>query len=74
MSDGIEWLERAAEAPAPSPDEGWAVLYDLAQALERIGENARALAVLLEVEADAGTYRDVRGRIELLSRAQAGKA
>ncbi len=74
VSDGIEWLERAAEAPAPSPDEGWAVLYDLAQALERIGENARALAVLLEVESDAGSYRDVRGRIELLSRAQAGKA
>ena len=26
----IEWLERAAEAPAPTPDAGRALLYDLA--------------------------------------------
>jgi hypothetical protein len=49
------------------------VLYDLAGALERMGEGARALAVLLELEADAGAYRDVRQRIELLSRAEAGR-
>jgi hypothetical protein len=73
-AEGIEWLERAAEAPAPAAEEGWALLYDLAAALERSGEGARALAVLLEVEADAGAYRDVRERIDLLSRAQAGKA
>jgi hypothetical protein len=73
-SEGIEWLERAALAPAPTVDEGWSLLYDLADALERTGERARALAVLLELEADAGAYRDARGRIELLSRAQAGKA
>ena len=72
-AEGIEWLERAAEAPPPSPDEGWAVLYDLAGALERSGEGARALAVLLEIEADAGRYRDVRQRVEVLSRAQAGR-
>jgi tetratricopeptide (TPR) repeat protein len=74
MSEGIEWLERAAEAPAPAVEEGWSLLYDLADALERTGESGRALAVLLELEADAGDYRHVRGRIELLSRAQAGKA
>jgi tetratricopeptide (TPR) repeat protein len=73
MAEGIEWLERAAEAPPPSPDEGWAVLYDLADALERSGESARALAVLLEIEADADGYRDVRQRVDVLSRAQAGR-
>jgi tetratricopeptide (TPR) repeat protein len=72
-AEGIEWLERAAEAPPPSPEEGWAVLYDLAGGLERSGESARALAVLLEIEADAGHYRDVRQRVEVLSRAQAGR-
>jgi tetratricopeptide (TPR) repeat protein len=71
-AQAIEWLERAAEAPASTAEDGWAVLYDLAQALHGIGEGARALAVLLELEADAGTYRDVRQRIELLSRAETG--
>ena len=71
VRDGIEWLERAAEAPAPSPEEGWSVLYDLAGALEHIGEAARALAVLLEIDADGRPYRDVRRRIDQLARAQA---
>jgi hypothetical protein len=72
FEDGIDWLERAAEAPAPSPDEGWSVLYDLAGTLERLGETARALAILMELDADVGGYRDVRERIDQLSRAQAG--
>ncbi|MBI4265952.1 MAG: tetratricopeptide repeat protein [Acidobacteria bacterium] len=72
LETGVEWLERAAEAPAPTPDEGFAVLYELADVLERQGEPARALAVLMELDADAGDYRDVRGRIEHLARAQAG--
>ena len=39
----IEWFERAAEAPAPTPDAGRALLYDLASTLESVGENvARA--------------------------------
>jgi hypothetical protein len=69
---GIEWLERAAEAPPPTADEGHSVLYDLASALEQIGESARALAVLMEIAADGAGYRDVRRRIEHLTRAQAG--
>ncbi|MSO29599.1 MAG: tetratricopeptide repeat protein [Acidobacteria bacterium] len=72
LQAGVEWLERAAEAPAPAPDEGFAVLYELADALERLGESARALAILMELDADAGGYRDVRTRIEQLTREQAG--
>lgn len=67
-----DWLERAAEAPAPTREEGLSVLYDLAGTLERLGETARALAVLIELGADAGDYRDIQGRIERLARAQAG--
>lgn len=67
----IEWLERAAEAPAPSVDEGRALLYELGDVLEQSGETMRALAVFLELEADAGDYRDVRKRTERLSRVQA---
>lgn len=67
----IEWLEHAAEAPAPTPDAGRALLYDLAQALETVGEHARALAVFVELESESGGYRDVAGQIERLSKAQA---
>ncbi|MSO45654.1 MAG: tetratricopeptide repeat protein, partial [Acidobacteria bacterium] len=45
---------------------------ELADALERLGEAARALAVLMELDADAGGYRDVRTRIDHLTREQAG--
>lgn len=68
----IEWLERAAEAPAPSIDEGASVLYDLAASLERVGEAARALAILLELQADAPAYRDVAARISHLTRIESG--
>lgn len=71
LENAIEWLERAAEAPAPTADEGYEVLYDLASALEGLGEPARSLAVLMELEAAAGGYRDASQRIRRLSRAQA---
>jgi tetratricopeptide (TPR) repeat protein len=67
----IEWLERAAEAPAPTPDAGRALLYDLAQTLETVGEQSRALAVFVELESESGGYRDVAGQIERLSKVQA---
>jgi tetratricopeptide (TPR) repeat protein len=69
---GADWLERAAEAAAPAPEDGFAVLYDLAGALEQLGESARALAILMELDADAGEYRDVRSRIDTLARTRAG--
>lgn len=71
MAQAIEWFERAAQAPAPSAEAGRALLFELADALEQQGETARALAVCMELQADAGTYRDVGARIERLA---AGRA
>jgi tetratricopeptide (TPR) repeat protein len=62
----IEWYERAVEAPAPTPMAHHALLYELASVLEAQGESARALAVLLELQADAGEYRDTSKRLEQL--------
>jgi tetratricopeptide (TPR) repeat protein len=66
----IEWFERAAEAPAPNPEAGRALLYELADTLESQGETARALAVFLELQADAGDYRDCPARLERLTKVQ----
>jgi len=62
----IEWYERAVEAPAPSLMAHHALLYELASVLQANGEGARALAVLLELQAEAGEYRDVSSRLEQL--------
>jgi len=67
----IEWLERAAEAPAPTAEAGHALLYDLARTLETVGESGRALAVFVELESESGGYRDVSGQIDRLSKVQA---
>jgi tetratricopeptide (TPR) repeat protein len=72
LRGAVEWLERAAEAPSPSVDEGFAVIYDLADALDRIGEPVRALALFMELEGDAGAYRDVVARIDALTARAAG--
>jgi hypothetical protein len=72
LAQAAEWLERAAEAPAPTANEGRELLYDLGAVLETVGETARALAVLMELQADAGEYRDVAARIERLARVQTG--
>jgi tetratricopeptide (TPR) repeat protein len=72
VKEAIEWLERAAELPPVSPDEGYAVLYELADALERDGEPSRALAVLIELSSRFRRYRDVPDRIARLSARQDG--
>ena len=48
------------------------MLYDLGGTLEALGETARALAVFLELQADAGDYRDVYARADRLARVQTG--
>ena len=67
----FEWFERAAEVPAPSAAAGRGLMYDLANTLEKAGELSRALAVFVELEAEAGNYRDVAYKILRLSKLQA---
>jgi len=69
-AEAIESFERAAEAPAPTPEAGHELLYDLAAALESSGETARALAICMELHAEVGEYRDIAMRIDRLSRVQ----
>jgi tetratricopeptide (TPR) repeat protein len=71
MPQAVEWLERAAEAPPPTPDEGFQLLYELSEALEATGELARALAICIELQAEAGDYRDVAARVDRLVKVQA---
>jgi tetratricopeptide (TPR) repeat protein len=63
----IEWYERAAEAPSSEASAHHALLYDLATALEVHGESARALAVFLELQAEAGDYLDLSKKLEQLT-------
>jgi tetratricopeptide (TPR) repeat protein len=70
MAEAIEWFEKAAQAPPPSAEEGHALLYDLAELLEKEGEVARALAILMELQTDAGAYRDVAAGIARLTKVQ----
>jgi tetratricopeptide (TPR) repeat protein len=72
LPDAIEWFERAGEVPAPDPDAGYALLYDLGDALERAGEGIRAMAIFMELNAGAGDYRGVAARIDRLTRAEIG--
>jgi tetratricopeptide (TPR) repeat protein len=68
----VDWFEQAAEVPPPSVEEGRALLYDLGATLESAGESARALAVFLELQADADSYRDVAVRVARLARSETG--
>ena len=72
MPETLDWLERASQAPAPTSDESHQLLFELAEALEKVGEVARALAVCMELQSDAGSYRDVDARIGRLTKVQAG--
>ena len=72
LAEAIEWFERAGEAPAPDRDTGLALLYDLGDTLERHGETMRAMAIFMELNADAADYRGVAARINRLARAEIG--
>ena len=71
IPEAIEWFERATQGPATTADDGFELLYELADALEATGETARALAVCLELLADAADFRDVKARVQRLSKVQA---
>jgi tetratricopeptide (TPR) repeat protein len=68
----VEWLERASEAPAPNPAEARELQYEFGVTLDDSGETARALAIFLELQTEAGDYRDVPSRIDRLARVQSG--
>ena len=70
-AEALEWFERAVQAPAPSPAEYHEILFELIEGLEARGDVTRALAIGLELQADAGAYRDVAERVERLANAQA---
>jgi tetratricopeptide (TPR) repeat protein len=70
LSQAIEWFERAAGAPAPRAEDAHALFYELAVSLESMGEVERALAICLELQAEAGDYRDLSARISRLTKAQ----
>jgi tetratricopeptide (TPR) repeat protein len=70
VPQAIEWFERAAQAPAPTADEGHLLMYELAEMLESVDETARALAICLELQADAGNYRDIAARVDRLAKVQ----
>ncbi len=72
LPQSLQWLERATQATAPTSDESHQLLYELAETLEKVGEGARALAVCMELQSEAGTYRDVGERIDRLTKVQAG--
>jgi tetratricopeptide (TPR) repeat protein len=66
-SESIEWFERAAESAPAGTDESRDLLYDLGLLLMETGETERALAVFLELQADAPDYRDVTLQVGRLS-------
>ena len=60
----------AAQTPAHTSDDANQVLYELAEALESVGEVARALAICLELQAEAGDYKDISARVDRLAKVQ----
>jgi tetratricopeptide (TPR) repeat protein len=70
LAGAIEWLERASEVPATSPEMWQSLVYELGDTLVAAGEHARALAVFMELRAATPGYRDVDTRIGELSEGQ----
>lgn len=71
LAAAIEWLERAVETPAASSLQAHDVLYELADTLVAAREDARALAVFLELQAADAGYKDVSRRIAALAQSRA---
>jgi tetratricopeptide (TPR) repeat protein len=69
-ADAVDWFERAAEAPAPTTEEGHQLLYEMGDLLESAGETGRALAIYMELQAEAAGFEDVPQRIARLKRVE----
>ena len=72
MKKAIEWFERATQSPPPTPEDGHMLLYELADALEATGEVERALATCMELQAEAGDFRDIKQRVTRLAKVAKG--
>jgi hypothetical protein len=72
LVDAVGWYEQAATAAVPDAAVKRAVLYDLAESLEALGETDRALGVLLDLVSQVEDYRDARARLDRLLRVDAG--
>jgi tetratricopeptide (TPR) repeat protein len=72
LLEAVTWYEQAATAPVPDAAVKRAVLYDLAESLEALGETDRALGVLLDLLSQVEDYRDARARLDRLLRVDAG--
>ncbi len=71
VEEAMQAFAGASRAPEQH-EESRSLMYDLAVALEKSGENSRALALLRELQAEAGDYRDSGARVARLARVQAG--
>jgi tetratricopeptide (TPR) repeat protein len=69
LGEAIAWFERAALATTSAREQRLDVMYELADALERHGNQARALDVFADLDLDAASYRDVPDRMARLRRA-----
>jgi len=72
IPQAIEWLGHAVDAPATSAQERFETLFKLAELLELSGEREGALALFIELQVDAGEFKDVTRRISRLSRTEGG--
>lgn len=72
VPEAVSWFQRAVLARAPTPRDGLALRYDLADALEAAGESTQALAVLRGLRSEAADFRDVEARVARLAVSEAG--
>lgn len=73
LGEAVEWLERAAVAPPPTLEASHSLLYELGDILEVAGEDARSLAVFIELQSIVPGFRDVGARIANLNLRQTGR-
>jgi len=66
-NEASEWYEKALTAEDLSDDAEMALRYDLAGALESAGEHDRAVGLFEAIAAANPAYRDVSGRLSVLS-------